>query len=105
MKSLVGLADLARLLRALPAEDHAEAAVLLGFRRVGGLGAADVAQSEPGAAVENEAAAQTSPPLLEHRITHDDHQSYKRSAPPPPPPAKAAALLARLTCPEFNLRF
>lgn len=33
MTPAVGLADLARLLRALPAESHAEAAAMLGFRR------------------------------------------------------------------------
>lgn len=122
MKSLVGLADLARLFRALPVEDHLEAAALLGFRRSVVPDIADVEQSELGAvgprvgsgplasdepadhagffrveaAVESGPVAPTTQPLAQG-LTYDDLKSKVNSPLPPSPPlAPWSALWSRL---------
>jgi formylglycine-generating enzyme required for sulfatase activity len=90
VKPAVGLADLVRLLRALPARDRADAAALLGFRRI--AGAPVVMGAEPAGPVVADSRVDGRPAVVAvgagiarvaHVMTVDRHG---RSTPHTPPP-------------------
>ena len=121
MRSLVGLADLARLVRAFPAHDHDEAAALLGFRRAASSGAVRVeraqfdseaafpASSEPAcggagspgragflrmvAAIETGPVVPSPAPPPAQGLTAADLRSEPRAPLPPSPPLAAWSTL------------
>lgn len=120
MRSLVGLADLAWLLCALPVEDRDEAAALLGFRRVRVEPRVPAEAIEPGApassepavevasgeragflrvvsAIESGPPAPTTPPTAVQGLTQRDLKSAPdASLPPSPPLAPWSTLESRL---------